>query len=222
MKTLILITTITLLSQTGCRSSIERMTGSSTLNSSEMVGVEKKDLLKDRVVDARDDQKNAEKSFKSALTSLKSFYADNSKDLEKKYRTLQFSYEDALKNANEVQTSIDRMKPLAQNLFNDWEQEVDKIDTVSLKTQSRQKLTESQSNYALMETQFKAIEEKMVPVLKKFNDQIHYLKYNLDAKSLSASRADNRLIQTEIERLITDLHKSVATADDFVKKMPTQ
>jgi hypothetical protein len=222
MKTLLLITTIILLFQTGCRSSIERMTGGSTINSSEMVGIEKKDLLKDRVTDARDDQRNAEKSFKVALASLKSFYADNSKDLEKKYRTLQFSYEDALKNATEVQQSIDSLKPLAQNLFNDWEQEIDKIDTVSLKTQSRQRLAESQSNYALLETQFKAIEEKMVPVLKKFNDQIHYLKYNLDAKSLSASKADNRLIQTEIERLITDLHKSVATADDFVKKMPTR
>lgn len=198
------------------------MTGSSTVNTSEMVGVQRKDLLKDRVIDARDDQKEAEKSFQVALDSLKSFYGNNSKDLEKKYRTLKFSYEDAVKKANEVQDSIKSTQPLAENLFNDWEQEIGKIDTVSLKTQSRQSLTESRANYAVMETQFKAVEEKMVPVLTKFNDQIHYLKYSLDAKSLNASRADNRLIQTEIENLIRDLHKSVATADNFVKKMPTQ
>ncbi|MGZ5278557.1 MAG: DUF2959 family protein, partial [Pseudobdellovibrionaceae bacterium] len=89
------------------------------------------------------------------------------------------------------------------------------------KTQSRQALAESRNNYATMETQFKSSEEKMIPVLKKFNDQVHYLKYNLDAKSLAAVKEDNQIIQNEMERLILDLRKSIASADQFVKKMPT-
>lgn len=222
MKTLILITTTFLiLSQTACRSSMERMTGSSTLVSDGMVGLERKELLKDRVKDARNEQIEAQKSFQAALNQFKSLYSNQSKDLEKKYRSLQFAYEDSVRNADGVRTSTKKIEPLAQSLFTDWEKDIEKIDTVSLKAQSRESLAESRNNYATMESHFKTSEEKMAPVLQKFNDQVHYLKYNLDAKSLAAAKSDNLVIQNEMERLILDLKKSIAAADEFIRKMPT-
>lgn len=223
MKTLLVTTILILLSQTACQTSMSRLTGSSTKAGSgaEMAGLEKKVLLKDRVIDARNEQAEAEKSFQTALNNFKALYSDRSKDLEKKYRSLQYAYEDSLKNADSVRKSTRQIEPLAEELFKDWENEIDKIETVSLKAQSRQSLAESRNNYAIMETQFKTSEEKMIPVLKKFNDQVHYLKYNLDSKSLDAVKEDNKIIQNEMERLILDLRKSIASADQFVKKMPT-
>jgi hypothetical protein len=221
MKTPLLLAIIFLLTQTACRSSIERTTGSSTLKPSEMKGVEKKELLKDRVVDAKNAQKATEKTLQAALADLKALNAANGKNLEKKYRALQFNYEDAVKNADQFHQGVQQVESLAQSLYSDWESDINKIDTVSLKTQSQQSLAESRSRYEMMDTQFKSTEEKLMPVLKKYNDQIRYLKYNLDSKSLASVRNENKIIQSEMEQLIHDLNKSVASADDFIRKMPT-
>ena len=51
----------------------------------------------------------------------------------------------------------------------------------------------------------------MDPVLKKFKDQVLYLKHNLNAKAIGSLK---------IASLIKEMNKSVASADQFIQKMP--
>src|SRR6185295_16413704 len=61
----------------------------------EKFGVYKRDLLKKRVVSARDEEKGAQQEFKDALTRLKEMTGFDGGQLEKSYRQLQSNYEDA-------------------------------------------------------------------------------------------------------------------------------
>ena len=60
----------------------------------EKFGVYKRDLLKKRVVAARDEQKEASVEFKDALTRLKEITKFDGGKLESQYRQLQSDYDD--------------------------------------------------------------------------------------------------------------------------------
>src|SRR3954469_15186620 len=61
----------------------------------EKFGVYKRDLLKKRVVAARDEEKGAQQEFKDALTRLKELFPSEGGEIEKRYRGLQSDYDDA-------------------------------------------------------------------------------------------------------------------------------
>src|SRR6185295_3507794 len=76
-----------LVSVTSCRSVM--------YSTYEKFGVYKRDLLKKRVVSARDEEKGAQQEFKDALTRLKEMTGFDGGQLEKSYRQLKSNYEDA-------------------------------------------------------------------------------------------------------------------------------
>src|SRR5437762_11793754 len=72
---------------TGCRNMV--------YSAYEKVGVYKRDLLKKRVMAARDEQKGAQQEYKDALTRLKEMTGFEGGEHEKHYRHLHSDYEDA-------------------------------------------------------------------------------------------------------------------------------
>ena len=83
----------------------------------EKVGIYKRDILKKRVVAARDEQKAAGEQFKDALTRLKEMYGYNGGDLEKSYNHLQSEYDDCVSRAEQVHKRIKDMETVADDLF---------------------------------------------------------------------------------------------------------
>src|SRR5438477_12481100 len=73
----------------------------------EKLGVYKRDLLKKRVVAARDAQKDAQQEFKDALTRLKEMTGFEGGELEKHYHQLQSEYDTT---AARVQTAHKRIE----------------------------------------------------------------------------------------------------------------
>src|SRR5947208_16098104 len=76
-----------ILSLTSCRSMV--------YSAYEKVGIYKRDLLKKRVVAARDAEVGAQKEFKDALTRIKEMTGFDGGELEKRYRDLQSDYDEA-------------------------------------------------------------------------------------------------------------------------------
>src|SRR5688572_29708707 len=72
----------------------------------EMVGNEKRDLLKKRVTEARDEQAKTAEQFKDALTRLRELYGSSGTDLEKIYDRLKGEFDAATTRANAVHTRI--------------------------------------------------------------------------------------------------------------------
>jgi hypothetical protein len=186
----------------------------------ETVGVQKRDLLKKRVIAARDEQQEAGEQFKDALTRLKEITGFDGGQLEKAYHSLKSDYDDCNSKATAVRKRIKDVESVANDLFAEWEKEIGQITTPSLQQASRQQLKDTKARYQSLYSALKSAEQTMEPVLRQFNDYVLYLKHNLNAQAIASLKGEATNIQTEISRLIAQMNISIAKADEFVKAMP--
>ena len=196
---------------TGCRS-----TYYSTL---EKFGVEKRDLLKKRVIAARDEQKEAGEEFKDAMTRLKEITGFEGGKLEKAYDGLKADYDDCRSRADAVRKRIKDMEAVASDLFKEWEMESKQIRSPNLQSDSREQLRATRERYQSVQTALKNAERSMDPVLAQFQDYVLYLKHNLNAQAVASLKGEAANIQVEITKLIEQMNQSIAKADEFVKTL---
>lgn len=185
----------------------------------EKLGYHKRDILKERVVEARDEQAAASEQFKDALTRLKEVSNFDGGNLEKSYNQLQSQFDACQKRAENVRTRIRSMDTVANDLFAEWEKEIGQISNASMASSSRQQLQETRSRYAEMQSALKKAEASMDPILVQFRDYTLFLKHNLNAQAIASLKGESLSIQEEITRLIADMNASIAQADAFVKTL---
>jgi hypothetical protein len=186
----------------------------------EKFGVYKRDLLKKKVVAARDDQKAAGEQFKDALTRLKELYGFQGGDLEKTYNALNRDYERSVARADDVRKRIRDVETVADDLFAEWEQEIKQISAESLRADSRSKLRETKRRYDDLHAALIRAERGMEPVLTRFHDQVLYLKHNLNAAAIASLKGESTNIQAEISRLLEEMNAAIAQADKFISGLP--
>lgn len=185
----------------------------------EKLGYQKRDILKERVVEARDEQKAASEQFKDALTKLKEVYAFDGGDLEKSYKQLQGEFDASQSRADAVKKRIRSMETVAADLFAEWEKEIGQISSASMAASSRQKLGETRTRYEEMHAALQKAEASMDPVLGQFRDYVLYMKHNLNAQAIASLKGEAVNIQNDIGKLLGDMNAAVARADAFVKTL---
>jgi chromosome segregation ATPase len=186
----------------------------------EMLGKEKRDLLRSNVEEVRDDQQEAADQFESALDRMRQLYDVDAGELEDVYDKLAKDYEKSKDRADDLSDQIDKMDSIANDLFNEWEEEIGEISSTDLQTKSRQKLEESKASYADLERALRKSEASMEPVLTKLNDNVLYLKHNLNAAAVGGLEAEAANIEADISTLIADMEASIAEADRFLQTLP--
>jgi len=202
----------TLLCVTGCRSAY--------YSTMEKFGVYKRDLLKKRVIAARDDEKAASDQFKDALTRLRELYNFQGGDLEKAYNSVNSEYERSVSRAKDVHRRVQDVEIVAADLFKEWENEIKEISSPKLRADSSEKLRETKRRYEEMHTALKRAEQSMDPVLTRLHDHVLYLKHNLNAAAIASLKGETTDIQNEIGNLIRDMNAAIAQADTFISSMP--
>jgi Protein of unknown function (DUF2959) len=185
----------------------------------EMVGVQKRDLLKKRVDETRENQKEAGETFKDALDRLRTLYKIDGGKLEKQYDLTRDAYEKSKTQSEAVKGSVRQVEQVAQDLFAEWEKEASQIETSTLRAKSREQLAETQKRYADLHASLKKAEARMDPVLVKFHDQVLFLKHNLNAQAISSLKGESVRIEKDVERLIKEMEASIAEAEKFMKGM---
>lgn len=186
----------------------------------EKFGVYKRDLLKKRVVSARDEEKGAQQEFKDALTRLKEMTGFDGGQLEKSYRQLQSNYDDASSRVAAVHKRVQDVETVASDLFAEWEKENKQIETDTLRQTSHQQLIDTRKRYNEMLVALKKSEQSMDPVLHKLHDYVLALKHTLNAQAIAALGGESAKIQSDVARLIEDMNTSIAQADEFIRQMP--
>ena len=194
---------------TGCRTTYYK--------TMEKFGVHKRDMLKENVEEARDEQKKATEQFKDALTRLRELYNIEGGDLEKTYDRLKSDFDKSESRANAVRERIDKVETVASDLFKEWEKEISQMESSNLARQSREKLRSTRDKYESLHTAMKRAEASMEPVLKQFRDQVLYLKHNLNAQAIGALKGETLDIEKEIQQLIKDMNASIQQADSFIQ-----
>ena len=209
MRTLLLATA--LLGLVACQSAY--------YEAAEQVGYHKRDILVDRVEDSRDAQQEAEEQFQSALEQLSELTNFDGGDLEDMYEAMADEYESSVEAADEVRERIDAVEHVAESLFEEWEEEIQQYANARLKADSQAKLRETRRRYDQMIAALRKSEAKMDPVLTALNDNVLYLKHNLNAQAVAALKVEFGQIEKDIDLLIRDMRAAIASSNEFIESM---
>ncbi|MFN2288829.1 MAG: DUF2959 domain-containing protein [Chromatocurvus sp.] len=185
----------------------------------EKFGVHKRDILVDRVEASRDAQGEAQESFQSALDQLTALTDYDGGDLEKIYKETDANYKRAESAAETVRERVAAVENVADALFEEWEAEIEHYSSASLKASSQRKLYETRERYARTLEAMQTATRKMDPVLTSLNDNVLYLKHNLNARAVSAIRVEFESIERDIRALIEEMRRSIASSEDFINNM---
>lgn len=188
----------------------------------EKFGVYKRDILVNRVEDARKSQNDAKEQFDSALAQFRSIVRFDSGNLEKEYNRLQKEYDRSAAAAQEVSERIRAIEKVAQDLFKEWEKELAQYSNANLRADSQTQLNTTKQEYTQLLRSLKTVEQRMPPVLQVFHDQVLYLKHNLNARAITALHQEYRNIENNVARLIAEMNQSISEADRFISKMRQQ
>jgi Skp family chaperone for outer membrane proteins len=186
-------------------------------NTMEKLGVYKRDILVDRVEEARNSQDEAKEQFKSAFDRFASVLQFNGGNLEEKYTQLNAEFEASMERAEEVRDRIDSVEDVGEALFAEWEQELEQYSRADLRRASESRLRETRDHYQRLIRAMRKAERSMDPPLEAFQDQVLFLKHNLNARAIASLEAELASVRSNVRILISDMEKSIAEADAFIK-----
>ena len=184
----------------------------------EKVGVHKRDILVDRVQDAKQSQEAARDQFQSALEEFSSVVNFDGGNLEETYKNLDKELQKSEARAQEVKTRIDKVEDVSKALFKEWERELDQYDSENLRRKSEQQLINTKKRYDHLIMAMRRAEARIDPVLRPFRDQVLFLKHNLNAKAIASLRGELVQVETDTDKLIKELEASIAAADRFIQQ----
>ncbi|MGC9518797.1 MAG: DUF2959 domain-containing protein [Desulfuromonadaceae bacterium] len=185
----------------------------------EKVGIHKREILVDRVEEARTTQEETKEQFQSALEAFSALTDFEGGELEEKYTELKDVLQRSEDKADELHQRIEAIEDVSAALFREWEAELEEYSSASLKRSSARQLEETKERYAELIAAMRRAESKIEPVLEPLRDQVLYLKHNLNARAVAALRHDLSDIRTDVSILIRDLEEAVAEADRFISSM---
>lgn len=209
MKKFILITLMLILA--GCETAY--------YNAWEKMGVHKRDLLVDRIEDTQESQEDTQEQFKDALEQYRAVVNFDGGDLEKLYNKLNAEYEDSEKAAQAIAENISRVEDVAEDLFEEWEDELALIKNRSLRQDSASKLHDTRFKYQQMVKSMRKAEKTVHPVLETLRDQVLYLKHNLNARAISALKGELNTMNSDVNQLIVNMQKSIDEANLFINRI---
>ncbi|WP_218354508.1 DUF2959 domain-containing protein [Alteromonas lipotrueiana] len=185
----------------------------------EKLGVEKRDIMVDRVENAKESQEDAQEQFSSALEEFTALINFDGGELEDVYNDLNDEYQSSRSAAEEVSSRISKVQSVADDLFDEWEDELDQYQSASLRRESENKLRETRRRYDSMLKAMRRAESKMDPVLQALEDNVLYLKHNLNASAIGALQGEISQMKGDISSLIADMNSAIAESDAFIKSM---
>ena len=187
----------------------------------EKLGIEKRDILVDRVEEARDAQDEARDTFRSSLARFQNVVDTPDTALKAKYEEIRDAYEDSQDVAEEVRDRIDGVESVSEALFEEWEDELDLYQSASLRRTSARQLAQTRTQYQRLIDRMHQAEDRMDPVLQAFEDQVLFLKHNLNAQAIGALENELVRIRSDVDSLIHNMERAIAESEAFIQRFQT-
>lgn len=188
-------------------------------NAWEKVGKHKRDLLVDRIEDTQESQEDAQEQFTDALEQFRSVVEFDGGDLEATYSKLQAEYDDSAAAAEDISGNINRVEDVAEDLFSEWTKELDEYSSASLRRDGEQQMRATRNQYEGLLRSMRAAEKTIDPVLASLKDQVLFLKHNLNARAISSLKGELNTVNTDVEKLIQAMQKSINESREFIAGM---
>lgn len=207
----LLVFVLSIFTLTGCQSAY--------YSAMEQVGYHKRDIMVDRVEEAKESQQDAQQEFTSALEAISALTQFDGGELESVYNQINDQYLDSEKAAEEVRERIAAIEDVSEALFDEWQGELDLYTSRKLRRSSEQKLRETKASYKTMLNAMKRAEDKMTPVLNTLRDNTLYLKHNLNANAIGALQGEFINLEQDIQYAIKQMNAAIAESDKFLQKL---
>ena len=185
----------------------------------EKFGIHKRDILVDRIDEAAESQEQAKEQFKDALEQFGSVVNFDGGDLEQTYNQLSAEFESSKASAKNVSKRIDSVESVSEDLFEEWEEELDSYQSQKLRNQSESQLKRTRIQYRELIASMRAAESKMPPVLEVFEDQVLFLKHNLNARAVASLISEYNSISADVAQLVKEMEISINQANKFIKSL---
>lgn len=185
----------------------------------EKFGVHKRDILVDRVEEARESQEEAKEQFESAFEAFLSVSKVDLGQLKETYDRLKRQFDESEAKAADVRDRIDAIEDVSKALFKEWENELGEYTSPALRAASEEQLESTRVQAEGLVRAMRLAASKMDPVLNAFRDQVLYLKHNLNAQAIAALNRTSLELRDEVESLIREMESSIAEANAFVTQM---
>ena len=185
----------------------------------EKFGYQKREILVDRVKEARNTNKETAEQFNSALEQFSQVVNFDGGKLEEKYEKLNSEYERCEASAEEVSNRINAVEDVGEALFDEWEKELAQYTSAQLRNDSKRKLFQTRQQYNRLIRSMRRAESKIDPVLSAFRDQVLYLKHNLNARAIASLQTELTNVETNVANLVREMEKAISEADGFIKAM---
>lgn len=182
----------------------------------EKLGIEKRDILVDRVEDASAAQDDAKEQFSDALEQFRAVVLVEGGELESTYDRLKSEFDACQAEAEAVSERIVAVEKVAADLFDEWEEELDLYQDQRLRRDSQRQLRDTRSRYQRLIRAMHQAESRMEPVLAVFQDHVLYLKHNLNARAIASLKNELTGIQGDVDRLIMAMDVAINEAKQFV------
>ena len=188
----------------------------------EKLGVEKRDLLADRVEDAQEAQEEGKEQFASALEQFQSVVQFDGGDLEDYYNQLKGELEDSQDAAENIHTRIDEVESVAEALFAEWQEELDQYSSQRLRQASSATLRDTQNQYNKLIRAMRKAESSMEPVLAVLNDNVLFLKHNLNARAIASLKGELATVDRNVDTLLANMQAAIDESNAFIASLNQQ
>ncbi|MDM3870749.1 DUF2959 domain-containing protein [Porticoccus sp. W117] len=185
----------------------------------EKVGVHKRDILVDRIEDTQEAQEDTQEQFQDALEKYRSVVNFDGGNLEKLYNQLKGEFEDSEAAAAKITARIDGVEDVAEDLFDEWQEELESYTSDRLRRDSASKLRDTRAQYKRLLSTMRRAEKSVAPVLNTLRDQTLYLKHNLNARAIDSLKGELKTIDADVGRLIYQMQQSIDQANQFINKI---
>lgn len=197
------------------------LTSCSTLyyNTWELLGKEKRDVLKMNMEDVDDQQKDVEEKVSDTLALIRKNYNFKEGKLEATYDRMKEDYEDAKSLADDYSEQVQKTIDIADDLFDEWEDEAKELSNANYRTTSLKQLRQTKASFKRSEKSMRRVENSLNKLLKSYNDQVVYLKHSLNAKAVGNLKAELSEIKRNIEILSSRIEKSKQQNLEFLNRL---
>jgi Protein of unknown function (DUF2959) len=183
------------------------------------LGKEKRDILVQRVKDSKKDQEQTKQQIQTTMEKFQALTGFQGGDLEKNYKKLNDEYQRAEGQANKLHDRIKSIDQVSNDLFTEWQKEIDEMRNSQLKTRSAALLKDSKDRQAVYMKAMQKTEDQMKPVLAAFHDQVLFLKHNLNARAIGSLKGTSAKINADVTTLTKSIDASMAEADKLISSL---
>ncbi|MCQ8105701.1 DUF2959 domain-containing protein [Methylomonas sp. SURF-2] len=187
-----------------------------------LLGHHKRDIVVAQVDQACESLKDSRDQFVDALEKFKTIARYDDSPLELRYQQLKKRYDICRGKADQVGQRIQAIEEVSAALFAEWEAELELYSNRALRARSQQQLKKSRQQYGRLVKSLQMAEARMQPVLAAFQDQVLFLKHNLNAHAIAALRHEFIEMGLDISKLIEVMEKTIAEASQFVSVLVEQ